>query len=200
MIKNSLLILFFFMLTTYAQEEHLFSLTGSVYDASAQKMSNCNLEFKYNLKKDVVYLMLAEDSVYVGYLFDAEARDSLSNMLDKYLDWQTKAVDMDTEVDKEINKIHLAAYFNYKNSKEIYTNGYALLKTYFLSQDIDWHQLILKFGTIEDRHDRFMSHKPKNIYLEKSQVIEFKKAFNTNYLEDFKQSIKKKKNIRKLFK
>ena len=200
MTKNSLFILFFFMLTTYAQEEHLFHLTGSIYDTSTQNMSNCNLEFKYNLKKDVVYLVLSEDSVYVGYLFDAEARDSLSNMLNKYLDWQTKAVDMDAELDKEINKIHLAAYFNYKNSKIIYTNGYALLKTYFLSQDIGWYQLVLKLGRIEDRHNRFISHKPKNIYLDKAQVIELKKAFDSNYLETFKQNIKKQRSIRKLFK
>ena len=200
MTKNSLFILFFFMLNSFAQEEYLFSLTGSVYDASAQKMSNCNMEFKYNFKKDVVYLMLSEDSVYVGYLFDAQARDSLSNMLDKYLEWYKKAIEMDTEVDKEINKIHLAAYFNYKNSKTIYTNGYALLKTYFLSQDTDWHQLVFKFGRIEDRHNRFISHKTKNIYLDRIQVMELKKAFDSNYLETFKQNIKKQRSIRKLFK
>jgi len=198
--KNSLFILFFFMLTTYSQEEYLFSVTGSLYDTSTQKMSNCNLEFRYNLKKDVVYFMFAQDSVYAGYLFNAETRDSVYNMLSKYLDWHKKAVEMDTEVDKEINKIHLTAYFNYKNSKTIYTNGYALLKTYFLSQDVDWHQLVLKFGGIEDRHNRFISYKPKNIYLDKFQVIELKKAFDSNYLETFKQNIKKQRSIRKLFK
>ena len=198
--KNSLFILFFFMLATYPQEEYLFSLTGSHYNDATQKMSNCNLEFKYNLKKDVVYFMLSEDSVYVGYLYDSEARDSVNNMLNKYLDWDKKATEMGAEVDKEIDKIHLAAYFKHKDSKKIHANGYALLKTYFLSQDINWHQLILKFGSIVDNKNSLIRYKPKNIYLNKSQVLEFKKAFDKNYLETFKHNIKKQKSIRKLFK
>ena len=121
-------------------------------------------------------------------------------MLEKYLTWQKKAIEMDAEVDKEIGQMNTPAYFSYYNTTEKHMTGYAVLKTYFLSQNLDWHQLILKFGIIEDRKNRFISHKPKNIYLDKSQVLEFKKAFDANYLNSFKETMKKQKSIRKLFK
>lgn len=198
--KFNFFVALFFILATYAQEEFLFSLQAKHYNEQTQQMDRCNIEFKYNWKKDVVYFIVSEDSTYVGYLFKEASRDSISLMLEKYLTWHKKAVQMEAEVDKEINSLKLPAYFNYHSTKKIYTNGYARFTTYFLSQDFNWHQLVLKFGTIVDRHKRYVQHKPKNIYFEKSQVLELQKAFDADYLKGFKENIKEQKRIRKLFK
>ena len=195
----SLLALFLFI-SLYAQEDILYTFKGSHYNEISKSMTSCNLEFRYNWKKDALILIIREDSLYSGYLFTKEYRDSVNSMINKYLDWHKKAIDMDAEVDKEISRINIPGFFSFYNSKKTHANGYALLTTYFLSQDLGWHQLIIKFGTIEDRKNRFNRFKPQNIYLDKNQVLEFQKGFKDTYLRAFKENKAKQKRIKKLFK
>ncbi len=190
-----------FLGLSYSQEDVLYNLRGTHYSESKQSMTSCNLEFRYNWKKDVLILIIHEDSsMYAGYLFTEEERDSINFMINKYLKWHKTAMDVDTEVDKAIHEIYLTGFFSDYNSKKKHSNGHTLFKTYFLSQDLGWHQLVLKFGTIEDRKNKSKRFKPKNIYLNKDQVLAFQKAFQKNYLTNFKKEKEKQKHIRKLFK
>ena len=52
----------------------------------------------------------SSSTAYNYYDLESEFKKDYSTALE----WYKKAIEMDTEVDKEINKIHLAAYFNYK--------------------------------------------------------------------------------------
>ena len=100
-----------FLGISYSQEDILYSFRGTHYSESKQSMTSCNLEFRYNWKKDVLILIMHEDSsMYAGYLFTEAQRDSMNFMINKYLKWHKTAMDMDTEVDKAIHEIYLTGY------------------------------------------------------------------------------------------
>ena len=66
-----------------------------------------------------------------------------------------------------------------------HSNGHNLLKTYFLSQDLGWHQLVLKFGTIEDRKNKSKRFKPKKYLFKQRAGVGISKSISKKLFNKF---------------
>ncbi|TGL58704.1 hypothetical protein [Leptospira sarikeiensis] len=131
----------------------------------------------YDINKQAIAIAF-EDFIYVNRIFfsDVNRKDFLK-IIEKYLDWELIAKKNKETLEKDIGEVGFYCLWSQKNG-DSHLSSEQKMKISFLSQNKDYHQLVLMFPTVSSERNDYISHKPETIYLDKSNVLALKSIFD----------------------
>ena len=137
-----------------------------------------------------------------AHLLNKEHRKILISIVDKYLEWNEKAISKEVTLEKII-EIDLVVRGVYKSLDEWYwscNKPSSLIIPSFLSQNTKRHQLILSFGKIQSCSNEYMDHKPDQLYIDYEEALIIKQLLTQESIDKTIQEYEKQKSIEDDFK
>ena len=195
-----ILVVLFFSNTLQAEQEAYQKVTGYHYNDVWKSMSDFNFDLRYDSSEDKVYIYIPEFVHTVAYELDKEDRQQLIVILDKYFEWQKKAIEMEVELEKNIDDIELKGYFKLGDDWHSSCKKSCLIRLSFFSQNITRHQLVFSFGKINACYNEYSDHKPDQVYMDYDDAVILKGALTQEKLQAVVKEIEKKKSIEDAFK
>ena len=164
-------------------------------------LTNQDINFKYDKDEDIVYMYVYDIMYTSTHLLDKKSRETLSSIIDKYFEWNEKAISKEVEIKKNI-EIDLDVRGVFKLGDEWYWSSKipsSSIQGKFFSQNVKRHQLLLIFGKIQASSNEYMDHKPETLYLDFEEAVELKKALSQDLIDEVILKIEKQKAIENEF-
>ena len=199
---NKFIILVFLIFSTilFADQELYQKVTGYHFNDVWKSMSDFNLDLRYDIDEDKVYIYIPEFIYTVAYELDKEDRQKFISVLEKYLEWQQKAIEMEVKLEKNIDDVELKGYFKLNDDWQSSCYKSCLIRFSFLSQNTTRHQLVFSFGKINACYNEYSDHKPDQVYMEYDDAVILKDALTEEKLQTVIIEVEKKKSIEDAFK
>ena len=184
----------------FADQERFQKVTGYHFNDIWKKMSAFQLDLRYDREEDKVYIYIPEFITTVAFELDAGDRQQFILMIDKYVEWRHKAIEMEVELEKDIADIKLKGYYELGDEWHHTCKKSSLIRSSFFSQNKTRHQLVLSFGKIIDCYNQYSDHKPASVYLEYDDILILREALTSERLIAVEIEIDKKKALEDTFK
>jgi|TARA_B100001971_G_C18050446_1_gene462559 hypothetical protein len=199
---NKFIILVFLIFSTilFADQELYQKVTGYHFNDVWKSMSDFNLDLRYDIDEDKVYIYIPEFIYTVAYELDKEDRQKFISVLEKYFEWQQKAIEMEVKLEKNIDDVELKGYFKLNDDWQSSCYKSCLIRFSFLSQNTTRHQLVFSFGKINACYNEYSDHKPDQVYMEYDDAVILKDALTEEKLQTVIIEVEKKKSIEDAFK
>jgi hypothetical protein len=199
---NKILKLFFIISLNllFADQEAYQKVTGYHYNDVWKSMNDFSLDIRYDIGEDKVYIYIPEFIHTVAYELDKEDRQKLITILEKYFEWQNKAIEMEVELEKNIDDVVLKGYFKLGDDWRSSCKKSCLIRLSFFSQNTTRHQLVFSFGKINACYNEYSDHKPDQVYMDYNDAIILKSALTQEKLQSVINEVEKKKSIEDAFK
>jgi hypothetical protein len=185
--KKAIAILFFisFLLPS---EITLGTVKYYEYNSMLETIIESKTKIAYDTKDKIVYIVLS-DILGTSFVGTKENYLIISN-INKYLEWNTKAIQKGVKIEKTISSIKMNMYWPLGDT---YYNAVCNVEFRFLSQNNNIHMLCLIFPKVVSAKNKYMSHKAETMYFTKSQAMALKniisiKNINKMLLENSKNS------------
>ena len=184
----------------FAGQDQYQLVTAHHYNDVWKSLRSFNLDLRYDIGDDMVYIYIQEFVQTVAFKIDKKDRQIMIARLDKYLEWQQKAIEMEVELEKNIGDIYLKGYYELGDDWHNSCKKSCMIRFIFKSQNTKWHQVVFSFGKIQDCNNEYSTHTPEQIYMEYKDVLILKEALTEERLKAVIKEIKKKNLIEDVFK
>lgn len=176
-------------------------VTGRYFTDSWQTDGYVNMDMRYDIGEDKVYVYIpyyAYTADVIAYEFDKNDRQKTIAILDKYLEWNQKAIEMGVTLDKSIEDINLVGWYQLDDVWNRSCKKTCLIRTRFSSSGTKTHFLKLSFGEILSCDNKYF--KPDKFQMFHSEVVNFRTALTEEKLQSAIKEIENKKLIEDAFK
>ena len=184
---------------TLAEQESYQEITAYHYNDVWKRMSDFQMDIRYDIGEDKIFIYIPEFLQTVAYELDKEDRQKLIAIIDKYFEWRQKAIEMEVKLEKSIEDIDLMGYYKFGDDWSSSCNKSCIVQTSFFSQNTTRHQLVFTFGKIQACYNQYSDHKPDQVYMDNDDVIILKEALTEERLQSVIKEVEKKKQIENAF-
>ena len=135
----------------------------------------------------------------IAFEVDDSFISEMTNIIQKYKDWNKKASTKGIKLDKEIARLKTKKAFwkwgdDWHSSRPIYVTFQ------FFSQSTQKHQLVLLFSKMQSPYNQYSDHQAETLYFDYSEALKLIRVFSKQRFEKFKKELERKKNIEDEFK
>lgn len=171
-----------------------FEINAYHWNSVFERFNEFQINFQYDEESDKVYIFIPEFIALVSYELDSIDRKAILETIDKYIEWEKKAIEMEVEIEKRIDSIYFKGWFRIGDNWEYSYRKSCGIEFSFFSQSLSRHQLVLSFESIVSSKNRYITHKPEQVYLEFNNVIGLRNALSKKIIKEaIKEEIKQKK-------
>ena len=157
--------------------------------------------FKYDQSEDLIY-MYTYNYTTTAHLLNKEHREILISIVDKYLEWNEKAISKEVTLEKNI-EIDLVVRGVFKAGSDWHWScerpSNSIIAKFF-SQNTERHQLVLSFGKIQSCSNEYIDHKPDQLYIDYEEALIIKQLLTQDSIDKTIQEFEKQKSIEDDFK
>lgn len=185
----------------FAGQERYLIVKGNYYNDVWKTLGERNLDLRYDIKEDKVSIYFKEFITTVAYELDKLDRGIFTALIDKYIEWRNKAIEMEVKLEKTIGDFRLRGYFKLGDDwHSSFPSSWkpCLVTASFLSQNKERHQFVLSFGKIRTRNE-YINHKPETLYFDYDDVLILREGLTVEKLMEVKKEVEKKKAIEDAF-
>lgn len=139
------------------------------------------IQFTYRPREDIANLYYQSGYFRVALLFTREDRDALLRYIDKYEEWNKKAIEKKMAFVKRIGLLNLKIYFKYADSW--YEGNHTYTKADFYSFSTTRHLFILQFFKVTTFRNFNLRFRPDLLYFNYDDAQILKQAMNQNFID-----------------
>jgi hypothetical protein len=174
--------------------------TAYTYNEISKNFDKTQFSIIYEEQNDI-YLFFYRDYSYRYWLgMNKDNLNSFRNTLNKYLDWEQKAIDNKVELEKEIPDSLIPSAIFWKDNYDYEGHiGSTFFSFTFFSQNITDHQLVISFSKAQDNNDKYSTVKIDDLYLYNTDVKYLLSALSEANIEYAIEKGKKQQEVEKLF-
>ncbi|PCJ82063.1 MAG: hypothetical protein COA49_03640 [Bacteroidetes bacterium] len=174
-------------------------MTGSHFNQTLKQMVDCEIMVNVSIPDSSIIIYVEDGLGYVAYTLNGTLIETMKAVFQKYFDWEKQAIEMGVEISKAIQEFrYINSAFKYGNGEWSFDSSGGFNCSFF-SQSKTNHQLVFSFDKLQSNSNQFITHKPENIYLSNSQVLELSKGFDYNFIKEFLQKATKQQSIEDSF-
>ena len=193
------LLLILFIINLKADEYMIFIGNAYTYNDLFQEMSESQFGIKYDDEKQIFYFY-TQDYINKGWIIISEENlIILRNVLNKYLEWEKKAIENKITIEKELPDSNITTKVIWEFGDEWYSSNNLKIKFTFFSQTENIHQLVISSNKTTSSSNEFINFKIDTLYLNKDQIIEFLNGITDEEIKKRIDEIEQKKKIENLF-
>lgn len=199
--KNIFIVSLLFLSFMFSEQVEHGSVEVKRWNDIWETMGDIELNFKYDKSEDKIYMYTYGYST-VAHLLNKEDRGILISIVDKYIEWNEKAISKEVTLNKRI-EIDLVVRGVFKSLDDWHWSckkpSNSIVAKFF-SQNTKRHQLLLSFGEIQSCSNDYMDHKPDQLYIDYEEALIIKQLLTQGSLDKTIQEFEKQKSIEDDFK
>ena len=153
----------------------------------------------YETNKNEFIFYSSETLTLFGFSLNRAQADSLIKIIDKYIEWNNKAIAKKVKIEKEIATLPIWLTF-WKMGDEWSMGTDTEFSFYFFSQTEIIHQLLFIFPKITSRSNEFDTHKGETLYFDFKNASKLRSVLLKENVVTFLAGAKKQAEIEKEFK
>ena len=199
--KKIFIVSLLFLSFMFSEQIQLGLVNVNLYNEMLKNFRDVEIKFKYDQSTDQI-LMYTYDFRTTVHILNKEDREIFISMFDKYIEWNEKAISKEVTLEKTI-EIDLVVRGVFKSvddwhwSCERPSNS---IVAGFFSQNTKRHQLVLSFGKIQSCSNKYIDHKPDQLYVDYEEALIIKQLLTQDSLDKAIQEFEKQKSIEDDFK
>lgn len=186
-----LLILFilFFVSALRADEIEYFKFWANIPDYSTGYLQT-QIKFTYRSDEKIINLYYQSDYHLVALIFPESERTKLLGYIQKYEEWNKKAIEEKVAFVKRIGILNLKLFFKYADNW--YEGSDALTFVDFYSLALNSHCFLMQFIKIFANKTLNLEFRPELLYFNYNDTMILKKAFDQSFIDQEINKIKSK--------
>ena len=204
---KKLLVLFVFLLATeltvYAHSDEVKVGEGHLwkYNSLIKRQLKSEYVLNYDTENKQAYFIIEGGGLatfFVSAIKD-EQRVKLLSYLDKYQDWNKKAMSEGVTLEKEIGSFNARGMWMVNKDMMNDSDGHDVSASFF-SQNKSTHQFVLQFQKYTSSTNQFETEQPDDLYFSYSQAKDFEKLLTDESIQVAIKKAAKGKKITDEFK
>jgi len=194
--RKLILVPLFFFTTLCSEQINHGTFKGKRFNDVWKQFTDVQCNFKYNNSEDMLYMYIYGYTT-TAHLLDKEQRAILTSIVNKYFEWNEKAISKEVEIEKTIDiELVVRGVFNLgdewhwsckKPSNSIVAK--------FFSQNTKRHQLVLSFEKIKSCSNSYIDYKPDQLYFDYEEVLIISKLLLQEALDETMKEFEKQESI-----
>ncbi len=182
----------------YPKEITYFEFNSHMFDKWTGYLE-LNIKFTYVLERDLVSIYYKSEYGMVALLLFKSSREKLLEYIEKYEEWNKKAIEKQVYLKKFMGNLDMGIYFKYGG--HWHKGGSIIGKTHFLSIHKTQHQLIIKPIKAVSQENKYLIFKPDILYFTYEDVQILKKALQGDFIQqEYKRKLSEQKSVYDEFK
>ena len=129
------------------------------------------------------YVYVESFTGHDGFILSRSTAQQLVALMEKYREWNTKALGMGTTVQKDIGVLSVGIFWMDYDDEWRRGARPAAATCSFLSQNKQRHQMTMKFEKVPSIENEYMNHRPETIYFDVEGINAFLEAFSSANIE-----------------
>jgi len=154
------------------------------YNSVWEKQFETASRLDYDPEKKTFDFYVKESLFLSGFTMTRENADQLIKAIEKYEEWNKKAIEKEVTLEKDISEISLKDIF-WQSGDDWRFSGKTQTTASFFSQSKTRHQFILMFPKVTDKYNKYSDHKPDIIYFDFAEAVKFKEALKEESIKAF---------------
>ncbi len=173
------ILLSFLLLFGFPKDIEISTLTTYTYNDTFKNFDTNELLIFYDSERKSYSLAVNDIFGLSTIELKKENRETFIAALDKYFEWEEKAIQIKAKIEKEINRVPVEIRWEFgdtwyasrlRDKPKMYIN--------FFSQSETRHQLVLQFSKVESYLNEYIDKKVESLYFNKDLVLKLKEAFS----------------------
>jgi hypothetical protein len=182
-----------------AKEIKIGDITAKRYNDVLKQFFSTELSVRYDVETKDVLIYIDDIICTPVIVLSAEKRLNFIQGLNKYFEWNDKAVKKGIKIEKEIAHFETSFYFKYGDEWDKSMDDVPIILTFF-SRSAENHELVIEIGKITSSSNEFITCSPSQQYFEAKQVKALKKCLLETTIDKKIAENEKEKSIEDEFK
>jgi len=153
------------------------------YDEHSNSFQSAPLKIEYDTDSKQFTFTISESPNITVFLINGDSADFLLQVIEKYLQWNQKAIEKEVTLTKELSKLDAEITFWRTATGAVYTGGKEELTLTFASRSSIDHRLAIKFPQFTSEFTKYVSHWPKTLYLDFNDATKLKETLSEEGLQ-----------------
>ncbi len=190
---------FFFVINLSAEEYVVYVGEAFNYNDILKQMIANQFAIKYDDDKKIYYLYV-NNALNKGWIHvSAENLIVLRNSLNKYLEWEKKAIANKVKIEKKIPNSDIETSVTWNYGDDWFSADNLKIEFTFFSQTEKLHQFVISTNVVNAESNEYIDFKVDSLYLNKDQVEALLKGISDVSIEKAKKENEQKKKNEELF-
>ncbi len=170
------------------------------YNDILKQMLKAETQLNYDDEYNEFMFYFSDGLIKNVIIIDENETKKILTAIDKYEDWNKKAIKKAVTLEKNIAKIELGVNsWRIGNTEWVKSDAITLSIT-FLSQNKNRHQLLFSFSKAQAMANDYLTNRPCSLYFDTKDIEKLKESLSSEAVKKFLIKMKKQKKIEEEFK